>query len=62
MADAKIVTIEDALKLAIEALNEQAEEKYEGDEQLEPEAAEYIDKRFAAASLLRRQLKKVSEQ
>ena len=55
------MTIEDALKLAVSALEEQAEESYEGCEREDPDIAEWIRKRETAASLITRQLKVLND-
>jgi hypothetical protein len=51
------MTIKDALALAIAALDNEAEENYEGEEREDPEIAAWIEKRYTARSLLERQLK-----
>lgn len=60
MSEAKVtMTIKDALELAVGALDNEAEESYEGSEREDPEIAAWIRKRHDAIGLLRRQLEKL---
>ena len=50
------MTNNSALELAVEALEEVAENTYEGEELEEPDCVEFVEKRWEAARTLRRLL------
>ena len=55
------MTIKEALEMAISALDTEAEETYEGCEREDPEIEAWVQKRYTAIGLLRRQLGKLRE-